>query len=132
MTARAPKEIRSIIMDHAAEAPPLIPKTVRYITNQAKIDAVISLMEKTYHVTLHQLQSKSRNRDYVTPRHLCIYFIEMYELTESLKKTGELFGGRDHSTVLHAKQAVTDRADTDRRFREQLIMLQCKVESLIK
>lgn len=131
MSAHSP-EPNPLILDRLGEAAPKVFVQGRYMTNQAKIDLIVNLMKDTYHVTLYQLQSKSRNRDYVTPRHLCMYFIEMYELTESLKKTGELFGGRDHSTVLHAKQAVTDRADTDRRFREQLIMLQCKVESLIK
>ena len=38
----------------------------------------------------------------------------------SLKSIGNHFGGRDHSTVIHAVQAVNDMIDTDKIFKKNI------------
>ena len=61
-------------------------------------------------------------------RHLAMYFCK--QLTEQpLKTIGLRFGGRDHSTVIHACKAVEDRYDTDMAFRKELEEVRSKLES---
>ena len=46
--------------------------------------------------------------------------------SNSLKTIGFHFGGRDHTTVMHSVQTVSDLVDTDRKFREQVEELRKK------
>ena len=58
-----------------------------------------------FQVTLSDLRAKSRQPGFVLPRQCAMYLIR--ELTSaSLKTIGEYFGGRDHTTVLHACQKL--------------------------
>jgi chromosomal replication initiator protein len=62
------------------------------------------------------LKSKSRLRSNVIPRQVAMYLAK--ELTNlSLKSIGYHFGGRDHSTVIHAIQTVNDLMDTDKEMK---------------
>ena len=59
-----------------------------------------------YNVKLSELLGKSRKRSIVRPRQMAMYLSK--ELTDkSYPEIGELFGGRDHTTVLHAHRKVT-------------------------
>ncbi|WP_410174825.1 chromosomal replication initiator protein DnaA [Marinicella marina] len=69
-----------------------------------------------YNVKLSELLGKSRKRSIVRPRQLAMYLAK--ELTDkSYPEIGELFGGRDHTTVLHAyrkfTELLTENSDLD-------------------
>ena len=67
----------------------------------------------------HLVRDKTRKREVVQARQVAMYFCK--QLTaHALKEIGQRFGGRDHSTVIHAIQSVEDGAETDPRFRETL------------
>jgi chromosomal replication initiator protein len=58
-----------------------------------------------YGLTIEDLQGSSRSRVLVTARQIAMYLCR--ELTElSLPKIGQLFGGRDHTTVMHAERKI--------------------------
>jgi chromosomal replication initiator protein len=58
-----------------------------------------------YGLTIEDLQATSRSRVLVTARQIAMYLCR--ELTElSLPKIGQLFGGRDHTTVMHAERKI--------------------------
>jgi chromosomal replication initiator protein len=116
------------INSHEAEAPkaPVIP--VKYLTNADKIEFIFWMITEVTGVGRKLMEAKDRRREYVVARHMCMWFIEKYSLTESLKATGTLFGERDHSTVIHAKQAINDRVDTDKKFRHFFTLLKLKIE----
>ncbi|MGB8020463.1 MAG: chromosomal replication initiator protein DnaA [Candidatus Nanopelagicales bacterium] len=60
---------------------------------------------KFYSVTIDDLTGASRSRTLVTARQVAMYLCR--ELTDlSLPKIGELFGGRDHTTVMHADRKI--------------------------
>lgn len=68
-------------------------------------------------VRVAELRSKSRVRAVVRPRQLAMYFAK--DLTAlSLQEIGERFGGRDHTTVLHACRTIASLLQTDERLRE--------------
>jgi len=78
-----------------------------------------------YQVRLQDLLSKRRVRSLARPRQLAMALSK--ELTEhSLPEIGEAFGGRDHTTVLHACRTIKKFCETDTRMRqdwEQLIRI---------
>ncbi|SFR95757.1 chromosomal replication initiator protein [Dyella sp. OK004] len=78
-----------------------------------------------YQVRLQDLLSKRRVRSLARPRQIAMSLSK--ELTEhSLPEIGDAFGGRDHTTVLHACRTIKKLCETDTRMRqdwEQLIRI---------
>jgi chromosomal replication initiator protein len=78
-----------------------------------------------YQVRLQDLLSKRRVRSLARPRQMAMALSK--ELTEhSLPEIGDGFGGRDHTTVLHACRTIRKFCETDPRMRqdwEQLIRI---------
>lgn len=75
------------------------------------IDAVVS----HYGVKLLDLQSKRRQKSIAHPRQVCMYLAR--RCTQfSLEEIGGYFGGRDHTTVMHAVRTVSSRRDKDGEF----------------
>ncbi|MBO0939496.1 chromosomal replication initiator protein DnaA [Fibrella sp. HMF5335] len=86
------------------------------------IDTVQEMVADFYNVTIADLKSKSRKREVVHPRQVAMYLAK--EMTElSLKSIGYHFGGRDHSTVIHAIQLVNDLIKEKAEIREEIAKL---------
>jgi chromosomal replication initiator protein len=81
------------------------------------------IVAEYFGVRLQDLLSKRRVRSLARPRQIAMALSK--ELTEhSLPEIGEAFGGRDHTTVLHACRTIKKLCETDTRMRqdwEQLI-----------
>jgi chromosomal replication initiator protein len=76
-------------------------------TTEARVtaDLVISVTAGYFDVTDEEIRSSSRSRPLVNARQTAMYLCR--ELTDlSLPKIGERFGGRDHSTVIHATNKI--------------------------
>ena len=70
-----------------------------------------------YQVRLSDLLSESRKRSLARPRQLAMALAR--ELTEhSLPEIGEAFGGRDHTTVMHASKTIRNLRDSDTRVHQ--------------
>ncbi len=74
---------------------------------EVTIDTVQELVADYFGITVADLKSKSRKREAVHPRQVAMYLAK--EKTDlSLKSIGYHFGGRDHSTVIHAIQTLSE------------------------
>ena len=87
---------------------------------QAKL-VTIENIQKTvadyYKVRMADLLSKRRSRSVARPRQVAMALAK--ELTShSLPEIGDAFGGRDHTTVLHACKRIKDLRDTEQRMKE--------------
>lgn len=72
-----------------------------------------------YGINQDDLNSKKRSKNIIVPRHVAMYLAR--ELTEySLPKIGEEFGGRDHTTVIHAHQKVLENINTNNAFKKHI------------
>jgi chromosomal replication initiator protein len=81
------------------------------------IDNIQKTISDYYNVPLTDLLSKSRSRSIARPRQVAMSLAK--ELTEkSLPEIGKAFGGRDHTTVIHACKKVKELRDTDSRTNE--------------
>jgi len=70
-----------------------------------------------YKIRVSDLLSKSRSRSITRPRQMAMALAK--ELTShSLPEIGEAFGGRDHTTVMHACRKVQSLRESDSRFDE--------------
>ncbi len=87
------------------------------------IPNIQKIVGEYFNVRLQDLLSKRRVRSLARPRQMAMALAK--ELTEhSLPEIGEAFGGRDHTTVLHACRTIKKLSETDARMRqdwEQLI-----------
>lgn len=69
------------------------------------MDKIQRLVAERFNLKVSDLRAKKRTRSVAGPRHIAMYLIR--HLTQhSLPEIGEYFGGRDHTTVLHAIQKV--------------------------
>ncbi len=99
----------------------LAKRTLNHIVTESEkevnIDSIVQVVTEHYQVRIADLKSKSRLRSIVIPRQVAMYLAK--ELTNlSLKAIGYNFGGRDHSTVIHAIQTVNDLMDTNTEMRD--------------
>ncbi len=82
---------------------------------------IIEVVSDFYNVTPEDLLKQSRKKEYVNPRQIAMYIIRK-ELETSLPSIGEFFGGRDHTTVIHAIDKI-DRIIKERSSLKQEIDL---------
>ena len=69
------------------------------------------------------MYSKKRPANIARPRQIAMYIAK--ELTQkSLPEIGELFGGRDHTTVLHAVRKIADERSRDSQLNHELHVLE--------
>ncbi|MCP4378969.1 MAG: chromosomal replication initiator protein DnaA, partial [bacterium] len=79
---------------------------------EVTIEDILSAVTLRYSVRLADLQSKKRSRSIAFPRQVCMYLAR--SLTRhSLEEIGGYFGGRDHTTVLHANRTIEALCTTD-------------------
>ena len=81
------------------------------------INNIQKTVAEYYKIRVSDLHSKNRARQVVRPRQLAMALAK--ELTNhSLPEIGDAFGGRDHTTVMHACKKVTALSETDTRMKE--------------
>jgi chromosomal replication initiator protein len=81
------------------------------------IDNIQKTVAGYFHIRIGDLHSKSRSRSITRPRQIAMSLAK--ELTShSLPEIGDAFGGRDHTTVLHACRKVKELRESDNRIRE--------------
>lgn len=76
------------------------------------IDVIQDVVAAYFNLRIEDLKSQRRTRNVAYPRQIAMYLSR--KLTDmSLPKIGEEFGGRDHSTVIHAYEKISDSLNTD-------------------
>ena len=81
------------------------------------IENIQKTVAEYYKIRVGELLSKRRNRSITRPRQLAMALAK--ELTNhSLPEIGDAFGGRDHTTVMHACKRIVELRDSDSRIRE--------------
>ena len=87
---------------------------------------IMEVVADFYNVTVEDLTRKSRKKEYVNPRQIAMYVIRK-ELETSLPMIGELFGGRDHTTVIHAVDKVQNLSKEKDVLKYELGLLKDKI-----
>lgn len=100
---------------------------VHDIDSEVGIDYIQKTVSEFFKVSIDQLKDKTRKKEIVMARQMAMYFSKEYT-NLSLKSIGYHFGGRDHSTVIHAVQTVNDLYDTDNNFKRSVDELRKKLK----
>ncbi|MDD5129779.1 MAG: chromosomal replication initiator protein DnaA [Candidatus Omnitrophica bacterium] len=106
--------IRTIAYSLLEEAPVTLQLTKEVLKDLLRepaklitIDFIQRCVVEEFGISLQDLKTKRRNKQVVFPRQIAMYLSR--ELTElSLPEIGELFGGKDHTTVLHAYKKIKE------------------------
>jgi chromosomal replication initiator protein len=81
------------------------------------VESIQAAVARHYHLKIHDLKGASRARGVARPRQIAIYLTRKYTAL-GLKEIGAHFGGRDHSTVLHACETIETGIEADPAIRE--------------
>jgi chromosomal replication initiator protein len=108
---------KDINADLAAEAlKDIIPSSKPKVVTILEIQRVVG---EHFSIKLEDFKAKKRTKSVAFPRQIAMYLSR--ELTDySLPKIGEEFGGRDHTTVIHAHEKISKLLQTDGQLQKQM------------
>ncbi|MDD2209580.1 MAG: chromosomal replication initiator protein DnaA [Bacilli bacterium] len=120
------KQTDKISMDVAMEAVQSLTggKSLSSTLNEQKI---INVVSDYYNLTPSQLTGRIRTGQIALARHIAMYLIRI-TLDIPLKKIGDMFGGKDHTTVMSAVQKVDNGLKTDTKLKSAIEELQKRIK----
>lgn len=92
---------------------------------------IADIQKKTaeyYNIRVSDLSSAKRSRCFVRPRHIAMFLIKNLT-SHSFPVIGKAFGGRDHTTVIHAMSAISILLERDKTLREDIALLRQSLEN---
>lgn len=93
-------------------------------------NTIMKVVARYYDISPDQLTTKKRSRDVAHPRQVAMYLCR--ELTDmSLPKIGQVFGGRDHTTVMHACEKIQEEMEHSSELRRTIIELKRNITGKI-
>ncbi len=84
-------------------------------SGQPNIQVIVDAVTRFYDVKLTDLLSKRRHKSIALPRQVCMWLARRHTRF-SLEEIGGYFGGRDHTTVMHAIRTIDARRQVDQRL----------------
>jgi chromosomal replication initiator protein len=90
------------------------------------VPQIVEAVTNFYNVRMADLQGKKRHKSIAFPRQVCMYLARRHT-RYSLEEIGGYFGGRDHTTVMHAVKAIDEDIHADHQIAEQLAQLESKL-----
>ena len=88
---------------------------VKSIVSKNKIDKIQQIVATNYNISVDDLKSKKRNADIAIPRQIAMYICRKH-LNEPLQKIGIEFGGKDHTTVMHSVDKISNKMKENPKF----------------
>lgn len=104
----------------------LTPEKTREIT----VDSIQKVVTERFSVSLNDLLGKRRTHNIAFARQVAMFLCR--KLTgRSFPEVGALFGGRDHSTVIHACRVIDGKISEDEKFKEDVGNLEKKIRQVV-
>ena len=86
---------------------------------QITFESITQAVAEHYHIKVDELFNKKRTQNIAYPRQIAMYLCR--ELADmSYPRIGELFGGRDHTTVIHAYEKISNKSKIDSKLQNDL------------
>ncbi|BBF92094.1 chromosomal replication initiator protein DnaA [Blastochloris tepida] len=95
-------------------------------TKRVRIEDIIRLVAEHSGISKQDILSSRRTANVVLPRQVAMYLAKTLTL-RSLPEIGRRFGGRDHTTVLHAVRKIEEKVKTDRAFADEVELLKRRI-----
>lgn len=97
------------------------PKQAKQVTP----DIIVEVVARAYNITVSDITSNKRSKDILVPRQICMYLCRS-ELNMTYPKIGEFFGGKDHTTILHACNKI------EKELKDSSSVIFTRIESIKK
>ena len=98
-------------------------------TKQITLELIQEIVASYFKIKVEELLAKKRTRNLAFPRQIAMYLCR--ELTDtSLPRIGEMFGGRDHTTVIHAHDKISRERNEDMKLNNTIKELIKRIESM--
>ena len=110
---------RPLSIDLAKE---VLKDLIRASQRKTTIDDIQRKVADYYNLRLSDLLSARRSRTIARPRQIAMYLSKILT-TRSLPEIGRKFGGRDHTTVMHAVKKIEELKHEDNNFHEDIELL---------
>lgn len=91
-------------------------------------DSIIDAVCNYFALQPNQLRSKRKTADLVRARQIAMFLCRKY-MSTSLKAIGEKFGGRDHSTVIHALTSIGEGMKIDLSIRSEIDKIEASLKA---
>ena len=96
-------------------------------SNEISISVIQNKVAKYFHLSISDLKGKKRVKNIVIPRQIAMYLAR--ELTDaSLPKIGSEFGGKDHTTVIHAHEKISEMLESDSELQREVADLKEEIK----
>lgn len=113
--------VDSILKKHLVEE-------VKITKIKAKPIDIIKITANHFHIKLIDIRGPKRQKPIADARHLAMFLLKQ-ELNIPLIEIGQYFGGRDHTSVLHAVKKIGNRVSVDDDLRTQLQAIKTSLQS---
>lgn len=124
ITAHATLVGRPVTLESAQE---LLKDLLRANDRRVSIEEIQRRVAEHFNIKLADMQSPRRARTVARPRQIAMYLAKQLT-TRSLPEIGRKFGGRDHTTVMHAVKKVEELSVGDSGFAEDVDLLRRMLE----
>ena len=94
------------------------------INNIQKIQSIVA---DYYKITVEDIKSKKRTNNIAFPRQIAMYLSRLMT-DESFPRIGIEFGGKDHSTIIHACEKIDKQMKTDKNLSDVINTLKEKIK----
>ena len=121
------KQVDKITLDVAIEAAQNISGT-KNVAAQLSEQKIINIVADYYNLVPNQLIGKVRTGQLALARHVAMYLIRI-NIDVPLNKIGNMFGGRDHTTVMNGITKVENMLKTDEALKAAIEELQKRIKS---
>jgi chromosomal replication initiator protein len=91
-------------------------------------EMILNVVSEHYGIDIRTLQGRGRSRNIVIPRHVAMYLLRE-ETDCSLIDIGNLLGGRDHTTVIHGCDKVSEEINADSRLRSEILSIRERLQA---
>ncbi len=112
-------ENRGLVLDQAKTILASIIGTKKRVTSIKKIAESVASF---YNISMEDLIKESRKKEFVKPRQIAMFLVRK-ELDNSFPSIGDFFGGRDHTTVMHAVEKVGKLISEKDSFKQEVDLI---------
>ncbi len=97
-------------------------------SKQISVDHILHSVSSMFNVSESDLRSSKRSKEIATARQIAMYLAKEL-ISESLTKIGSAFGGKKHSTLIHAWKKISNEMKKNEKLRRQIQMTRHNIEA---
>ena len=103
----------AITLDMARD---VLADAVSQTPQEVTVNQIMDVVTRHFSIRIADLQGKKRTQSVALPRQICMHLARVLT-RHSLEEIGGYFGGRDHTTLLHADRKIADELKTNAELR---------------